>query len=285
MDLRDKIRLVNITVTDEVKEQLLNMPNLTFLSLKTVTFDSLAFLRDAARLTTLEVDFDGLDIGSHATGIGELRQLKMLIAGDSNETLSDLSILKPLQNLEELRFTASSGGYGDWDISSKILDVSPLEHLPKLHTLKIRIRGDRLDGFALLKQLRRLSLRLSGYSIDITPLGELVQLEELELSTEIKRFERGSYTIGSISPLAALTNLTSLAVRDVRLRSIEPVKNMKRLQHLDCSENIFSSLKPLMKLTELRELNIAGNPIKDYSPIRGLPNYDSSWEPARESEE
>ena len=275
MDLRSKLTLVNTRIDDEIKRQLLEMPELASLRLANVAFESLAFLSEAKKLVELEIDFNGLDYGAHATGINELRQLKVIKADDNNVTLADLSVLKPLRELEELHFAISFGGYGDWTVCTKIRDVKPLKHLPKLHTLKLRFGGDCLDGFTELKQLRCLSLCLSKGSLSLSPLGELVQLEELELSSESSGW--GLNPIGSIAPLAKLTNLTSLIVKGIKLRTIEPIKNIKHLKRLDCSRNSIRSLKPLLKLVELRELKIENNPIKDYSPIQGLPNYDSSW--------
>lgn len=274
LNLKD-VRLVNAVITDRIKEALVGLPELTSLSIVITDFDSLSFLSEAKQLKSLTLDYDGLDKGGRTTGISELRQLKSITADDN--TLYDLSVLEPLKELEELRFTSRSGGYGDWTLSSKIKDVSPLKHLYNLHTLKLRFGGDKtnLGGFTELKQLKRLSLSLDA-SPDLTPLEELVQLEELILSSEHNRW--GMSPIPSISPLAGMINLTDLTVSNIKLRSIDPVKNMKLLQRLDCSKNHIRTLKPLMKLTELRELNVSGNPVRDYSPIRGLPYYKPSWE-------
>jgi internalin A len=213
-----------------------------------------------------------------------------------------MSILEPLLGLEELYFRAGYGG--DFPARSEICDVSQLKHLPKLHTLSLDFAGDTVDGFAELTQIKTLILNLERYETpDVSPLGELVQLEKLGLSCHNYYSRHG---ITGLSALEALVNLIFLRVNDVKAKSLAPMKNMTKLQKLDCANNHIRTVKPLENLTDLRELyinnnsirNIAalsgltrltelilgGNPITDFSPIRGLPHYKPEWEPKVEDD-
>ena len=283
---RETVILQEVRITKKIESALLNMPKLSSLALQSGSFSSLSFLGEARHLTELTLRW------GCSKGIGDVRQLKRLNA-DSDE-ITDMSVLEPLQELEELHF--SSGYGGDFPASSEIYNVSPLKYLPKLHTLSLSFRGKDLSGFAELSQIKTLILDIDSRFDDLEPIGKLTQLEGLGLSSSYSR----RHKITDITPLAALINLRILRISDEKVKSLESLKFMSKLQKLDCSknhirtvkplENLFElqdldirhnsirSIAPLKKLTKLTSLSLRGNPILDYSPIRELPNYEPDWE-------
>lgn len=253
----EEIRLQDAKLTPKIESKLTRMPKLTKLILQNTSYSSLSFLRDAKHLTDLTLHW------VHSLkGLGDVSQLKSLTV-DSN-TLTDLSILEPLQELEELVFTRGDGG--DWPADSEVEDVRPLKHLAKLRSLFLGFAGKDLSGFAELKQLRVLGLSMERSDTDISPLAHLTQLEGLGLS-------RVYYDpITDITPIGGLTNLKFLRIHRQKLKSLEPVRNMTKLIKLDCAGNHIRTLKPLEHLVSLKELHAQNNAIRDIKPLRNLKN-------------
>jgi Leucine-rich repeat (LRR) protein len=65
------------------------------------------------------------------------------------------------------------------------------------------------------------------FSIDLTPLKNLSNLETLSLSIS---------QINNITPLSGLVNLKILSLEETGLSNIEPVRGLINLQHLSLSD-------------------------------------------------
>lgn len=134
-----------------------------------------------------------------------------------------------------------------WDSSISNIDLSGIENLVNLESLKIlNIRTSDINILKGLTKLKYLSLANCGIN-DISPLKELTNLESLSLDFN------GS--IKDISPLETLTNL----------------------KYLHLMYNQISDISPLSGLTNLEMLELNGNPIEaeDVQSLKEvLPNCD-----------
>lgn len=95
----------------------------------------------------------------------------------------------------------------------------------------------------------------SEYSMDTLILNDptiyrelkrLVQLEELELSSFPE--------IDDLSPLGRLSRLRKLNISGTKVRDLSSIRNLTRLEVLNCSYTPINSLAPLQYATSLREL-------------------------------
>ena len=157
----------------------------------------------------------------------ELRK-QLQLPADSEITCSDLA------SLTEFSYE---------DIDFFILDLEGLQYAVNLTVLEI-IDGslDDISQVSSLTKLTTLNLSLNVRISDVTPVGNLLNLEFLDLSGN---------AVGDISPLGNLTNL----------------------EYLGLSNNDVRDISPLSGLPELRELDFNNNAaLEDYSPLQNLPN-------------
>jgi len=137
----------------------------------------------------------------------------------------------------------------------------------------ITIRGEQFSTALTTLDLTHWALT----SEEIEPLRYMVNLEELVIANSIQVY--GGRTIPSldITPLAGLTNLTSLHLSGNNIRDIRPLADMTRLVTLGLDGNEISDLAPLTRLTQLRYLSLLDNQVSDLTPLAGLPNLVSIW--------
>ncbi len=96
---------------------------------------------------------------------------------------------------------------------------------------------------------------------DLSPLAELSNLTSLNLSQN---------NISDLSPLAELANLTWLDVGGNNLSNISPVAELINLTALRLWRNNIVDVSPVADLIHLTELNLHGNNIADLSPLAKL---------------
>ena len=79
-------------------------------------------------------------------------------------------------------------------------------------------------------------------------------------------------SIADVSPLAGLTNLTTLWLRSNNIADVSPLAGLPRLELLSLYTNSIADVLPLAGLTRLEILNLSANSIADVSPLAGLTN-------------
>ena len=204
-------------------------------------------------LQTLNVSAYGLEGFSGLEGLTGLRELN-LSGGDA--TYTDTSPLKNLTGLQSLSLPSRdpdaetlvdlSGLSGMTGLQTLMLSggnvasLEPLRGLTNLTELDINLGNQdetfpSLEPLSGLTKLTRLNIPVSTSIKDLSPLGNLTNLQELWL------YGRGDYyenVITDISPLANLTNLRSLRIYYARgLTDISPLQNLTNLQEVDISTN------------------------------------------------
>ena len=201
---------------------------------------------------------------------GEMETLTRLEAPNAN--ISDLTGLEFAIGLTSLNF----GPQGSSKKSNSISDLSPLEDLTNLRSLKLQ--QNTISDLSPLSELTRLTVlelgnpfgspslspSISGNTItDISPLSNLTNLTVLGLSGN---------TITDISPLSNLTNLTTLNLFFNSIVDISPLSGLTNLITLYLSGNTITDISPLSGLTNLTMLYLQNNLIVDISPLSGLTN-------------
>ena len=131
--------------------------------------------------------------------------------------------------------------------------------------------------------------KASGATITATEMATLTDLEArdanirvltgLEFATNLTRLYLYGNSLSDISPVAGLTNLTSLnlGARNLgnSLSDISPVAGLTNLTGLFLYGNSLSDISPVVGLTNLTLLALGDNSIWDISPVAGLTNLTS----------
>ena len=120
-----------------------------------------------------------------------------------------------------------------------------------------------LTGLDHAINLTELYLYDSHSISDISPVASLTNLTSLGL---------GGNPISDISPVAGLTNLTSLGLGHNQISDISPVAGLTNLTELYLWGNLISDITAVAGLTNLTSLGLGGNRISDISPVAGLTN-------------
>ncbi|MDL2293938.1 sigma-70 family RNA polymerase sigma factor [Ruminococcaceae bacterium OttesenSCG-928-D13] len=181
------------------------------------------------------------------TPLAALEYLNEIFCGP----LFDISVLsgKPLEHLalwggiqvDSLDFVTEFANLEYFSIrESEIVDVGPLQQLPKLKTLA-------LSGLPL---------------IDLTPLRNMESLEALSLR---------DMAITDLSPLTNL-NLKHLFILDLQVADISPLSSLSNLLQIALGNTPVSDLSPLSSLSNLKLVRIAGTEVTDFSPIDHVPD-------------
>ena len=128
--------------------------------------------------------------------------------------------------------------------------------------------------------------------VDISPLAGLTKLTSLQmggvviddLSAVAGLQNLISLTVFNgeqplnLTPLAKLTNLEALTLRNNQIVDITALSGLIKLRYLDLEGNQISDVTPLAGLTELNRLFLSGNPISDYSALTAVRDNLEEWD-------
>ena len=107
----------------------------------------------------------------------------------------------------------------------------------------------------------------------LTGLEHATNLRVLNLGAEyIEAEERSinSNSVSDISPIAGLTNLTTLNLTNNSVADISPIAGLTKLTWLYLTNNSVTDISPIAGLTNLKTLSLINNSVADISPIAGL---------------
>ena len=250
--------------------------NLEYFKLDSYMVSDLMPLKDAMKLTTLELSIDNGILVSNGNPIVS--------------SLSDINPLASLTNLKSLRL----GSLGAID---KITDISALSSLVNLETLVlINLPMTDITALSSLVSLKSLALTGAIEVTDLSPIENLLMLEELSISGNmLVTNERAKFInidaltglpnlrilnlsdtlITDFSPLSNLGSLESFRSRYNNISNISFVTDLNNLKYLEFSYNNIEDISPIANLTNLTGLNFTGNNISDISTISNLNNLDN----------
>ena len=116
------------------------------------------------------------------------------------------------------------------------------------------------------------TLELDGNNIsDITPLADLTQLTSLHLGRVTTEAAFGN-SVSDIGPLENLTNLEFLFLDSNQIGDISKLANLTQLKQLGLSSNSISDISTVANLTGLTFLEIGFNQVSDLTPVASLTN-------------
>jgi len=182
--------------------------------------------------------------GFNPSQISDPENIQCLYVGHNELSNIDFSVFK---NLEAL------------DIGhNKITDIS---NLPK--SLKwICIADNPIENYESLYELTNLEYLWAHQSnIDIRECNRMTKLIQLLIDD--------CQDIFDIEVVKYFSNLSILEMRNNKVEDISYLKN-KKLTFLNIMNNNVSDIGCLFGMTTLKKLNIRGNPIKSYDPIKTL---------------
>jgi internalin A len=132
-----------------------------------------------------------------------------------------------------------------------------------LYTASLKFDSDQIDS--RLAELKALQGSDGTDSESVTLGGESVRKDASYLILS----KKGLSSV-DLSPLSALTELTSLTLSDNSISDISVLAGLNSLNFLRLDGNRIVSLAPLSSLTELKTLYLDGNPIEDFTPLYSL---------------
>lgn len=250
--------------TVDTLEDFRYMPNLEELTLYYTSFLDLTPLESLSSLNTFCIgsmwygnDNVGKSIFTDLTPLTRCPNLKLLKLDCTN--IDDLSALSRLSNLTRLELSGFNGQ-----------DLEFLSGMSGLWELVLDW-SENVDLDALVKyappSLKTLRIKRCGIE-DITALGKLTQLVELEL---------GGNLICDISPLCTLTNLIVLLLTNNQISDISPLAGLSNLEQLDLNINQLEDISALAGLEKLIMLDLRENNITDYSVLFNLESLEQPY--------
>jgi Leucine-rich repeat (LRR) protein len=172
-------------------------------------------------------------------------------------SVSDISNLVPDQALRDCLTNLASGA----------------ENLGQINDVYCSLRnGDdelipiaSLEGLEYFPNLTHLWIDNSEIS-SLVPISNLINLVSLTV-------DNGQNSVSDLTPLTALNNLELLHLQNGSLTEhmLQPIKQLPKLKQLGLAYNQIEDISFLTSLgSNIEELNVASNPIKDFSPVASL---------------
>jgi len=230
------------------------LTSLTRLRLEDLGISNISFIDSLRRLESLELNHNRIEVLAALDSLTRLRYLSLY-----DNAVSDLGDLAGLTSLESIEIGENRISRLD-EISSltelrninargnRIRDLESVSDMPSLRYLAVsRNRLDYLDGIEGAISLRSIDFSDNDFIADLSPLSQLVELEEIFF---------GNNEVQDLRPLAGLTNL----------------------RRLDGPRNLLETLSGLESLTKLSDIYLRENDIDDVSALAGVPVTDLNLE-------
>jgi Leucine-rich repeat (LRR) protein len=111
--------------------------------------------------------------------------------------------------------------------------------------------------------LQRLNPEGQAAIVDLSPLGGLTSLQELDITGN---------QVSDLSDLAFLGELTVLNASNNRISDLAPLEALTQLNEVRLSNNRLKDIGPLARIPKLQEVVLDGNQIEDLTPLTTLLN-------------
>ncbi|MEM9068105.1 MAG: hypothetical protein AAGE52_06340 [Myxococcota bacterium] len=183
-----------------------------------------------------------------------------------------LAPLRGLTSLEHLHLVGK--GFSDLDA---------ITSLPALRTLELwGIKGRRQPSVALrsesLRYLRLYDLGLKrglvieAPSLEVASLNYNTDLAELDLATpRLRWLALTDSKVADLAPLTSLTRLEGLTLaRSKKVADLSPLLDLTSLQHLELMMTGVRSIEGIKRLCRLRHLDLGMTKVKDLTPAFSL---------------
>lgn len=183
---------------------------------------------------------------SNFSCISAAKNLKEIVMVECNIAVEDLSCLKEMEKLKELRFRGMKMGSILWMseipslknlalIEINDIDYSELEYLPNL--LRLYIEQADVPSFDFLKKLKK----LHTFELDMVPVNNLDFLYDLP---KLKEF-RMSYRTADEKALSCISNMKYLQSFLYPVRDISIYKDCPKIKYIGLDGSIIHKFKVL----------------------------------------
>lgn len=218
------------------------LPSLERLTLSDCNLSTIAGLKNAQRLTYLDLSNNTLRNLEPLSSMMNLRTLNM-----SHNALTSLTALSSLANLETL------------DVSYNVLSsVSPIATCRNLSTLIANNNQlANLDAIDNLPALTSLNVNKNALS-DVSVLANCTALVELDI---------GSNTVSDISALSTLTALELFTFSNNQVSTLPAWPDGSKLRSIDGSNNLVESLANLQNMHDLTHVFMDYNKLTSVDAI------------------
>jgi Leucine-rich repeat (LRR) protein len=270
-----KIVAINLSDNQVADINLSDLPELRFLNIfEDNDYRTLTQIKNVNNLSYLFIS--GLNTPDFKKIIGVKSLRKIYILGMGIESFAGL---ENMPNIRDIKIIANG--------KTTAKNFKSLEGIPKGHkleklTLSSSVTTD-IQGVSNFTQLKSLELWANKRALtDFTPISELKNLEELELTVlelkdfdfiddmpKLKKIVTYHAPINSLTGLDEAPNLEVLKLTNGQLKAIENLENNTQLKSLILNTHKITRLKGLEKLTKLRVLDVSNNKIPK---IEGLDN-------------
>jgi internalin A len=146
-------------------------------------------------------------------------------------------------------------------LAGEYLNLDRLRWLPALATVTFRYTSELPEGLEALKQIRTLDISHINTVTDLSPIAALTSLTELAIPGN---------GLTDLGPLASLTRLKKLMAYGNQISDLTPLSGLTNLEELNIGNNLVTSLAPLSALTKLVSLEAGGNAFTNLAPLQGL---------------
>jgi internalin A len=164
--------------------------------------------------------------------------------------------IEKIVNLEELKLSQNSS-----------IEISPISELYKLKKLELRMIMEGDESPILLS--------------DISPLGGLINLEELDIGqnriediralkdlVKMRRLKLDrNYVISDIMVITGMTELTYLELENNKIEKLDYMESLKKLKYVNISNNKLMDIQPLSQLVGLNSLYLDDNKLDNIEPL------------------
>jgi Leucine-rich repeat (LRR) protein len=213
------------------------------------TTDPFEFDKDSERLRLLFND-SITDI-SPLSSFKKLKELKL----EGLDNLTDISPLGTLTNLEKLDITACEN----------IKNTEPLSSLVNLKYLRLDHMGGHFKELIPLEKLEVLILYCYDQGADVSPIGQLHNLKELNIWNGFDYPpEKNVINLDKLKNLVNLEKLTIYYVNNIDLSWIPDLKNLQELIIYYCTVD---DVNPLLELPNLTRVDFNHTKVKDIAPL------------------
>ena len=129
------------------------------------------------------------------------------------------------------------------------------------------VRVKNLEGLQYAENLEKLSMVNQAFD-DISPLANLTKLKYLDL----RNVAKNGHGIKDLSPLAKLTNLEYLNLFKAEPVNVNELENLMKLKSLNLGATKINSVSFASKMTNLEYLNLEHNEFTDITFLENLVN-------------
>ncbi|MFC2145604.1 leucine-rich repeat domain-containing protein, partial [Actinomycetota bacterium] len=188
--------------------------------------------------------------------------------------IKDISSLSNLENLEILNLRENNFKninvleniitLKELDLrENRITDITALENIDTLEELNLRSNNiTDITALSGLKKLVYLNINSNKNIESIEPIADLTNLKTLIM----RNVDAGE----EIGLLTNLVNLKRLNIRNCSISDISFIAGCNQLEELDLGENNITDITALENINTLEELNLRNNNITDITALSGL---------------